>query len=72
MEKENLYQYFHSLITSSTKNPKYMSISTVKVANLLNIPISEVEQALKEFVSDGKLRALRLETPPFHEVYYLP
>lgn len=72
MEKEKLYQYFHSLITSSTKNPKYMSISTVKVANLLNISLSEVEQTLKELVADGKLRASKLETPPFHEIYFLP
>lgn len=72
MEKEKLYQYFHSMITSSTKNPKYMSISTVKVADLLGIPAAEVEQSLNDFVSEGRLQISKLDKPPFHEIYLLP
>ncbi|XJZ25664.1 PCI domain-containing protein [Bacillota bacterium Lsc_1132] len=72
MEKEKLYQYIRGMIISSTKSPKYMTISTVKVANLLDLSVSEVEQTLKEFVESGKLRSSKLETPPFHEIYLLP
>lgn len=72
MEKEKLYQHIVSMINSSTKSPKYMSISTVKVANLLGIPITEVEQTLQEFVTEGRLQQSKLESPPFHEIYLLP
>lgn len=49
-----------------------MSISTVKVANLLEISISEVELTLQQFVSEGRLQRSKLESPPFHEIYLLP
>ncbi len=72
MEREKLYTYIHGMITSSTKSPKSMTISTVKVANLLDLPVSEVEQALKDFIANGKLRSAKLEKPPYHEIYLLP
>lgn len=72
MEKEKLYEYFRSLITSSTKSPKYMSISTVKTANLLNVPVEEIDQSLQDFVSDGRLKLSKLDSPPFHDIYLLP
>jgi hypothetical protein len=72
LEKEKLFQYFHSMIESSTKKPKYMSISTVKVANLLGLPVCEVEQNLNDFVLEGRLKAAKLEEPPFHDIYLLP
>ena len=72
MEREKLYNYILGMIQSSTKSPKYMTISTVKVANLLDLQVSEVEQALKDFVASGKLRSSKLEKPPYHEIYFLP
>lgn len=71
LEKEKLYHYIHSVISSSTKNPKAMSISSVKVAVLLDIPVSAIEQALQEFVSEGRLKTAKLDAPPHHDVYFL-
>jgi hypothetical protein len=72
LEKENLYQYVHTMITSSTNRPKYMSISTVKVADLLGIPVSEVETGLHELVMEGRLQTSKLDQPPNCEIYLLP
>ncbi|MGG5254144.1 hypothetical protein ACQYAD_11675 [Neobacillus sp. SM06] len=72
MEREKLYSYIQGMIHSSTKSPKCMSISTVKVANLLDLQVSEVEQALKDLVANGKLHSSKLEKPPYHEIYLLP
>jgi hypothetical protein len=71
LEKENLYQYVHTMITSSTHRPKYMSISTVKVADLLGIPVSEVENGLHELVMEGRLQTSKLDKPPNCEIYLL-
>jgi DNA-binding transcriptional MocR family regulator len=71
LEKEDLYQYIRSMITSSTHQPKFMSISTVKVADLLGISISQVESCLNELIEDGRLTTSKLEQPPYKEVYML-
>jgi DNA-binding transcriptional MocR family regulator len=71
LEKQDLYKYVHAMITSSTHRPKYMSISTVKVADLLGVPISEIENGLNKLVAEGHLTTSKLEQPPFKEVYML-
>jgi hypothetical protein len=72
LEKENLYQYVHSMITSSTHRPKYMSISSVKVADLLGTSVSEVENELYALVMEGRLQTSKLDQPPNCEIYLLP
>lgn len=72
MEKEKLYQYVQTMITSSTHRPKYMSISTVKVADLLGIPVGEVENDLHELVMEGRLKTSKLDQPPYCEIHLLP
>lgn len=72
LDKEKIYQYIHSMIESSTKKPKYMSISTVKAASLFGFTAGEVEQLLNDFVGEGRLKKARLEVPPFHDIYLLP
>jgi hypothetical protein len=59
------------MIISSTHRPKYMSISTVKVADLLGVPSTEVENGLKNLVAEGRLKTTKLEKPPYTEVYML-
>ncbi|PLS09561.1 PCI domain-containing protein [Neobacillus cucumis] len=71
METEELYQYVSSMITSSTHRPKYMSISTVKVADLLGVPLSDVENGLNELIADGRLTTTKLDQPPYKEVFML-
>ncbi|MDR4947976.1 PCI domain-containing protein [Neobacillus cucumis] len=70
MEKEELFKYVRSMITSSTHRPKYMSISTVKVADLLGVSITEVENGLNELIADGRLTTTKLDQPD-KEVYML-
>ncbi|THE09598.1 hypothetical protein E1I69_21755 [Bacillus timonensis] len=72
MEKEKLFQRIQSMIMSSTKKPKYMSISTVKVADILGVKPFEIEQGLKELVSEGRLKKVQTEAPPHQEIYFLP
>lgn len=72
MDKEKLFQRAQSMIISSTKNPKYMIISTVKTADLFEVTPPEIEQGLKELVTEGRLVKTKLEEPPYHEAYLLP
>ncbi|MBO0997444.1 hypothetical protein IOC57_06720 [Bacillus sp. SD075] len=72
MEKEMLLQLVQSMIMSSSKKPKYMSISTVKVADLLETSISHIEKGLQELVQEGRLRQSKLEQPPHTTIYMLP
>jgi hypothetical protein len=72
LDKEKLYHYIYTMIESSTKKPKYMSISTVKAASLLGFTEGEVEKSLNDFVSEGRLKKAKLEEPPFHDIYLLP
>jgi DNA-binding transcriptional MocR family regulator len=72
MEKDQLYQRIKAMITSSTKKPKYVSLSTVKLADILNTNISNVEQNLQELVKEGQLLKSKLTEPPNHDIYLLP
>ncbi|MBT2757761.1 hypothetical protein J7E71_17900 [Mesobacillus foraminis] len=71
METEKLFQRIQSMIISSTKKPKYMSISTVKVADILGVEPFEIEQGLKELVSEGRLKKSKSGEPPYQEIYFL-
>lgn len=72
MEKEILLQLVQSMIMSSSKKPKYMSISTVKVADLLETSIFHIEKGLEELVQEGRIRQSKLELPPHNTIYMLP
>ncbi|WP_026696041.1 hypothetical protein [Peribacillus kribbensis] len=72
MEKELLYQLVQSMIMSSSKKPKYMAISTVKVADILELPVRDIEKYLEEIVEEGRLQRSVLEDPPHSNIYLLP
>jgi hypothetical protein len=72
LEKEMLFQRAKSMIMSSSKNPKYMSISTVKVADIFGVNPLEVEEGLKELVNEGRLQKAKLQDPPHNDIYLLP
>lgn len=72
MEKENIYKIVKSMIISSTHQPKFMSISTVKIANLMDMPIGLIEDSLNELVAEGRLLQSKLKEPPYREIYLLP
>ncbi|MFC3885152.1 hypothetical protein ACFOU2_17425 [Bacillus songklensis] len=72
MEKEKLFQRIQSMIISSSKNPKYMSVSTVKVADIFGVKPSEIEKGLQELIDEGRLRKSKITESPNHEVYLLP
>jgi hypothetical protein len=71
MDKERLYQRVHAMIESSTKVPKYMSISSVKVADLFGVHYKEVEEGLKELLAEGRLHKSKLQDPPNAVIYKL-
>lgn len=72
MEKEILFQRVQTMIISSTKKPKYISISTVKIADLFQVNKEEVERNMQELVSEGRLQKKALTEPPYSEIYLLP
>ncbi|NHM31173.1 hypothetical protein [Neobacillus terrae] len=72
MEKEELYQHVYSMIMSSSKKPKYMTISSVKVANLYGTKHEEVEKGLQQLVEEGRLEKSSMDKPPYHDIYLLP
>ncbi|KIL76073.1 hypothetical protein [Bacillus badius] len=72
MEKELLFERIKGMILSSSKKPKYMSISTVKVADILGVRPKDVEEELQRLVHEGKLIKSKLEEAPHSEVYSLP
>lgn len=72
MEKETLFQRVQTMIISSTKKPKYISISTVKIADLFQVNKEEVERNIQELVSEGRLQKKTLTEPPYSEIYLLP
>jgi DNA-binding GntR family transcriptional regulator len=72
MEKEKLFRLVQSMIISSSKQPKYMSISTVKIADMFGVKPSEIEQGLQELVDEGRLRKSQITESPNYEVYLLP
>jgi hypothetical protein len=72
MEKEKLFRLVQSMIISSSKQPKYMSISTVKIADMFGVKPSEIEQGLQELVDEGRLCKSQITESPNYEVYLLP
>lgn len=72
MDKNLLLQRVHSMIQSSTKRPKYMTVSTVKVADIFGVKPEEVERGLEELVAEGFLKQSKLDSPPYHDIYLLP
>ncbi|MGG0284375.1 hypothetical protein ABEY41_04445 [Peribacillus butanolivorans] len=51
MEKDTLFHRVQTMIISSIKKPKYISISTVKIADLFHVNTEEVERTLLELVT---------------------
>ncbi|MEH7444922.1 hypothetical protein V7201_21700 [Bacillus sp. JJ1122] len=72
MDKNLLLQRVHSMIQSSTKRPKYMTVSTVKVADIFGVKPEEVERGLEELIAEGYLKQSKLDSPPYHDIYLLP
>jgi hypothetical protein len=72
MNKANLFEYFETMIHSSTRSPKFMAISTVRVADIMGVPASQIEQTLHELVNEGKLVKSQMQEPPFSDIYMLP
>ena len=72
MDKNQLLNRVQSMIQSSTKKPKYMTISTVKVADILGVKPEEVEKGLQELVAEGSLKQSKLDSPPYHDIFLLP
>jgi DNA-binding transcriptional regulator YhcF (GntR family) len=72
MDKNQLLHRAKAMIQSSTKRPKYMTISTVKVADIFGVKPEEVQQGLEELVSEGYLKQSKLDGPPYHDIFLLP
>ncbi|WP_077212824.1 hypothetical protein [Bacillus dakarensis] len=72
MDKEQVFQSVESMITSSTKQPKYMSLSTVKMADLYGTNPEIIQQTIDELVQEGRLLKTNLSDLPNYEVYMLP
>ncbi|PLR79279.1 hypothetical protein CU633_00665 [Bacillus sp. V3-13] len=72
MEKEKLFQRVETMIHSSSKKPKYMSLSTVKMADIFGVNPSDIEQGLVDLVNEGRLRKTKLPDPPYNDIYFLP
>lgn len=72
MDKNQLLNRVKSMIQSSTKNPKYMTISTVKIADIFGVKPEEIESGINELVAEGQLKQSKLKTPPYHDIYLLP
>lgn len=72
MERDLLFERVKGMILSSSKKPKYMSISTVKIAEILGVKPTDVEQGLQNLVHEGKLVKSKMEEAPNSEIYSLP
>ncbi|RFU63917.1 hypothetical protein D0466_10720 [Peribacillus glennii] len=72
MDMEKLYQRVHTMIMSSSKAPKYMSISSVKVADIFGVTPGEIEKGLQELVESGRLTKSKLQDPPHNVIYQIP
>ena len=72
MEKNQLLNRVQAMIQSSTKSPKQMTISTVKVADIFGVKPEEVQKGLEDLVAEGYLKQAKLESPPYHDVFLLP
>ncbi|WP_026560598.1 hypothetical protein [Bacillus sp. J37] len=72
MDKNQLLNRITSMIQSSSKRPKYMTISTVKVADIFGVKPEEIESGIEELVAEGYIKKSKLEKPPYHDIYLLP
>ncbi|MGV3487317.1 MAG: hypothetical protein ACO1OC_01855 [Tuberibacillus sp.] len=72
MDKQQLLDRIKNMIVSSTKEPKYISLSTVKLADLFDVEPQEIEKDLKDLVNEGKLKKDVMEGPPHGDIYLLP
>ncbi|MEQ2529455.1 hypothetical protein EKG37_07630 [Robertmurraya yapensis] len=72
MDKEQLFQRVESMIISSTKTPKYVSFSTVKMADLFGVDYTEIERGISELLEEGRLQKSHIPELPAYEVYMLP
>ncbi|MBT2679413.1 hypothetical protein J7E38_10405 [Bacillus sp. ISL-35] len=72
MDKNQLLHRVQTMIQSSAKKPKYMTISTVKVADLFGVKPEEVQKGLNELVEEGYLKQSKLDSPPYHDIFLLP
>ncbi|WP_462413540.1 PCI domain-containing protein [Neobacillus sp. Marseille-QA0830] len=71
MDKELLYERVRTMISSVTKDPKYITLSTVKIADLLGVPQTEVEANLQALISEGRLEKRQMTEPPYYDIYLL-
>lgn len=72
MDKETVFQRVQSAIISATKEPKYVTVSSVKLADLLGTTPTEIEQYIQELVQEGRLKKETLSEPPQFDIYKLP
>ncbi len=72
MDKNELLHRIQSMIQSSAKRPKYMTISTVKVADIFGVRPEEIQKGLEELVEEGYLKLSKLDSPPYHDIYLMP
>ncbi|HZH60668.1 MAG TPA: hypothetical protein VEY70_14050, partial [Metabacillus sp.] len=63
MYKNELLNRVQTMIHSSTKKLKYMTISTVKVADIFGVKPEEIENGLQELVTEGHLKKSKLDSP---------
>lgn len=72
MDKETVFQRVQSAIISATKEPKYVTVSSVKLADLLGTTPPEIERYIQELVQEGRLKKETLSEPPQFDIYMLP
>ena len=72
MDKETVFQRVQSAIISATKEPKYVTVSSVKLADLLGTTPTEIERYIQELVQEGRLKKETLSEPPQFDIYMLP
>ncbi|MBT2692057.1 hypothetical protein [Bacillus sp. ISL-55] len=72
MDKNELLHRIQAMIQSSTKRPRYMTISTVKVADIFGVKPEEVQKGLEELVEEGYLNKSKLDSPPYHDIFLMP
>ncbi|MDQ0220624.1 hypothetical protein ELQ35_05775 [Peribacillus cavernae] len=72
MDMEKLFQRIHTMIMSSAKSPKNMSISSVKVADIFGVSPGEIEKGLQELVDAGRVSKITMTESPNYATYQLP
>jgi hypothetical protein len=72
LDKETVFQRVQSAIISATKEPKYVTVSSVKLADLLGTTPPEIERYIQELVQEGRLKKETLSEPPQFDIYKLP